>query len=103
MYQGTRLRGFESGKIGPKDGTDFIGGNYVSSINATTTVPMFFENLQTVDVVLFADAANIWGVDYNNSLDESGLRSSIGLALDWLTPSWPINFFIGSTNNQGIY
>ena len=48
---GTRLRGFEPGKIGPKDGSDFIGGNYVSSINATTTVPMFLENLQTVDIV----------------------------------------------------
>ena len=23
-----RLRGFEPGKIGPKDGDDFIGGNY---------------------------------------------------------------------------
>ena len=23
-----RLRGFESGKIGPKDGNQFIGGNY---------------------------------------------------------------------------
>ena len=89
---GKKLRGFESGKIGPKDGSDFIGGNYVSSINATTTVPMFFENLQTIDIVIFADAANIWGVDYNNSLDESGLRSSIGLALDWLTPIGPLTF-----------
>ena len=89
---GTRLRGFESGKIGPKDGTDYIGGNYVSSINATTTIPMFLENLQTVDVVLFADAANIWGVDYDNSLDKSGIRSSIGLALDWLTPVGPLTF-----------
>ena len=89
---GTRLRGFESGKIGPKDGTDYIGGNYVSSINATTTIPMFLENLQTVDVVLFADAANIWGVDYNNSLDNSGIRSSVGLALDWLTPVGPLTF-----------
>ena len=89
---GTRLRGFESGKIGPKDGTDYIGGNYVSSINATTTIPMFLENIQTVDVVLFADAANIWGVDYNNSLDNSGIRSSVGLALDWLTPVGPLTF-----------
>ena len=89
---GTKLRGFEAGKIGPKDGSDFIGGNYVSSINVTTTVPMFFENLQTIDIVIFADAANIWGVDYNNSLDESGLRSSIGLALDWLTPIGPLTF-----------
>jgi len=89
---GTKLRGFESGKIGPKDGSDFIGGNYVSSINATTTIPMFLENLQTVDIVLFADAANIWGVDYNNSLDENGIRSSIGVALDWLTPVGPLTF-----------
>ena len=89
---GRRLKGFEAGKVGPKDGSDFIGGNYVSSINATTTVPMFLENLQTVDIVLFADAANIWGVDYNSSLDKDGIRSSIGLALDWLTPVGPLSF-----------
>ena len=27
-----RLRGFEKGKVGPKDNGDFIGGNYASSI-----------------------------------------------------------------------
>jgi outer membrane protein insertion porin family len=89
---GRRLKGFEAGKVGPKDGSDFIGGNYVSSINATTTVPMFLENLQTVDIVLFADAANIWGVDYNSSLDKNGIRSSVGVALDWLTPVGPLSF-----------
>ena len=89
---GTRLRGFEPGGIGPKDGSDFIGGNYVSTINATTTVPMLLENLQTVDIVFFADAANIWGVDYDKSLDKNGIRSSIGLALDWLTPVGPLTF-----------
>ena len=89
---GRRLKGFEAGKVGPKDGSDFIGGNYVSSINATTTVPMFLENLQTVDIVLFADAANIWGVDYNSSLDKDGIRSSVGIALDWLTPVGPLSF-----------
>ena len=89
---GKRLRGFEAGRVGPKDGSDFIGGNYVSSINATTTVPFFLENLQTVDIVLFADAANIWGVDYDSSLDKDGIRSSVGLALDWLTPIGPLTF-----------
>ena len=29
----SKLRGFESGKVGPKDGNDFIGGNFVTSIN----------------------------------------------------------------------
>ncbi len=89
---GRKLRGFESGKIGPKDGSDFIGGNYVSTINATTTIPKILENVQNVDIVLFADAANIWGVDYDSSLDKSGIRSSVGVGLDWLTPVGPLTF-----------
>ena len=87
-----KLRGFERGKLGPKDGNDFIGGNYVSSINATTTIPTLLENVQSVDVVLFADAANIWGVDYDSSLDKNGIRSSVGIGIDWLTPVGPLTF-----------
>ena len=26
----SRLRGFEFGKVGPKDGNDYIGGNYIT-------------------------------------------------------------------------
>ena len=89
---GRKLRGFETGKIGPKDGNDYIGGNYLSIINATTTLPKILENVQGVDIVMFADAANIWGVDYDSSLDEGGIRSSIGLGLDWLTPIGPLTF-----------
>ncbi len=89
---GRKLRGFESGKIGPKDGSDYIGGNYVSTINASTTIPKILENVQNVDIVMFADAANIWGVDYDSSLDKNGIRSSIGVGLDWLTPVGPLTF-----------
>ncbi len=89
---GRKLRGFKSGKVGPKDGSDYIGGNYLTSINATTTVPMILENVQNVDIVMFADAANIWGVDYDSSLDNSGIRSSVGIGLDWLTPVGPLTF-----------
>ena len=89
---GRRLRGFESGKIGPKDGSDYIGGNYISALNATTTLPIILENIQSVDVVMFADVANIWGVDYNSSLDKNGIRSSVGVGLDWLTPVGPLTF-----------
>ena len=88
-----KLRGFESGKIGPKDGSDFIGGNYLSAINLSTTLPQFLENYQNLDLLLFMDAANVWGVDYDNSLDDaSGIRSSIGLGVDWLTPVGPMSF-----------
>ena len=55
-------------------------------------LPKILENVQGVDIVMFADAANIWGVDYDSSLDEGGIRSSIGLGLDWLTPIGPLTF-----------
>ena len=87
-----KLRGFEAGKVGPKDGSDYIGGNYISTINATSTIPKILENVQNVDIVLFADVGNIWGVDYNSSLDTDEIRSSVGFGLDWLTPVGPLTF-----------
>ena len=87
-----RLRGFEAGKVGPKDQSDYIGGNYITTINATTTIPKFLENIQTVDLVVFADVGNIWGVDYNSSLDNSEIRSSVGVAIDWSTAIGPLSF-----------
>jgi len=89
---GSRLRGFEAGRIGPKDGDDYIGGNYSYSINFVTNIPQFFEESQNLDFLFFADAANLWGVDYNSSIEGDGLRSSIGLALDWTSPIGPLNF-----------
>ena len=41
-----KLRGFENGKVGPKDGNDFIGGNYYTSLNFNTTLPRLFANAQ---------------------------------------------------------
>ena len=89
---GSRLRGFEAGRIGPKDGDDYIGGNYSYSINFVTNIPQFFEESQNLDFLFFADAANLWGVDYDSSIEGDGLRSSIGLALDWTSPIGPLNF-----------
>jgi outer membrane protein insertion porin family len=88
-----KLRGFESGKVGPKDGADFIGGNYLVSLNLQSNMPFFFQNSQNLDAVIFFDAANVWGVDYDSSIDDgSKIRSSIGVGIDWLTPVGPLNF-----------
>ena len=88
-----RLRGFESGRVGPKDGSDFIGGNYAMTVNLATTVPQLLKNFQNTNVSVFFDAANLWGVDYSSSIsDGSEIRSSIGLAVDFLTPIGPLNF-----------
>ena len=87
-----KLRGFEPGKIGPKDNRDFIGGNYASSTSFSTTLPTLLPELETVDFNIFLDAGNLWGVDYDGSLDNSKIRSSTGLSIDWLTPIGPLNF-----------
>ena len=89
----SKLRGFESGRVGPKDGDDFIGGNYAYAMNFTSTIPQILEDSQNVDFLFFIDAANLWGVDYDNSLDDNGsIRSATGIALDWFSPIGPLNF-----------
>ena len=64
----SKLRGFESGKVGPRDGTGYIGGNYAASINVATNVSQILPNLQNTNFSIFFDAGNVWGVDYTSSL-----------------------------------
>tara|TARA_B110000305_G_scaffold227218_1_gene275663 strand:+ start:1293 stop:3548 length:2256 start_codon:yes stop_codon:yes gene_type:complete len=88
-----KLRGFEPGKVGPKDNAEYIGGNYVSSLNLSTDLPDFIPTFENIDLSAFFDAASIWGVDYSNSVNESNkIRSSAGLSIDLLTPIGPLNF-----------
>jgi len=87
-----KLRGFEPGKIGPKDGSEYIGGNYGAAFNLTSTLPGLFTDAQNLDLSLFYDAANVWGVDYSSAIDNSSkIRSSTGIAIDWFTPIGPLS------------
>tara|TARA_B100000579_G_C22840798_1_gene861345 strand:+ start:785 stop:3022 length:2238 start_codon:yes stop_codon:yes gene_type:complete len=88
-----RLRGFESGKVGPVDNGDYIGGNYASALNLATTLPGLLTDLEDVDFSLFFDAGNVWGVDYGDTTSSnSKIRSSTGLGIEWLTPIGPLSF-----------
>ena len=91
---GNRLRGFEPGKVGPTNNETYLGGNYVSALNIGTTLPTFLPELQILDFSLFIDAANLWGIDYNDTINKSNntIRSSTGLAIDFITPIGPLNF-----------
>ena len=93
-----RLRGFESGKVGPKDGGDHIGGNYAAALNFEANFPNFLPEATNTDITGFLDFGNVWGVDYDDSInDASKIRSSTGLAASWLSPIGPMTF-IFSTN-----
>ena len=98
----SKLRGFESGKVGPQDGTDFIGGNYAATINIATTLSQILPNSQNTNFSIFFDAANVWGIDYNSALDdESKIRSSVGIAVDFFTPIGPLNFSFSEAITKG--
>ena len=88
-----KLRGFEKGKVGPKDGADYVGGNYIVTFNASTTLPQVLPNLESTNFALFFDAGNVWGVDYASSIDDGGkIRSAVGIAVDVFTPIGPLSF-----------
>ena len=88
-----KLRGFQRGKIGPVDNNDYVGGNHVSSLNLSATLPTLVQGLDNLDVGVFFDAANVWGVDYDSSIDDkSAVRSSAGVALNLMTPIGPLSF-----------
>ena len=89
----SKLRGFEKGKVGPVDNNDYIGGNHVTALNVSASLPNIFEGLDNLDIGIFFDAANVWGVDYDSSLDDkSTIRSSTGVAFNLLTPLGPLSF-----------
>ena len=88
-----KLRGFQRGKVGPVDSNDYVGGNYVSSINIAATLPNVVPNWQNANFSIFLDAGNVWGVDYSSTVsDTNKLRSAAGVALDWHTPVGPLSF-----------
>ncbi len=87
-----RLRGFETNKVGPQDGSDYIGGNYAAAINFEASLPKLLPESTNTDINVFLDLANLWGVDYDSSLGKSNvLRSSIGVSGNWLSPIGPLS------------
>ena len=93
-----RIRGFEKNKIGPIDGKDHIGGNYAAALNFEANLPNLLPENTKTDVSLFLDFANVWGVDYDSTINESNeIRSSTGFAVNWLSPLGPMTFVL-STN-----
>ena len=93
----TRIRGFEYGKIGPKDGNDYVGGNYATAVNFETSLPNLFPESTKLDAGLFLDVGNVWGVDYDNSIDDSNkIRSSVGVNTSWISPVGPMSFILSN-------
>ena len=88
-----RLRGFVRGRVGPKDGDDWIGGNYTTAINTEAQLPNILPESYRTDFIVFMDAGNVWHVDYSDSVDDANkIRSSVGISANVWTPVGPLSW-----------
>ena len=101
-----RLRGFNTRKVGPKDGEDWVGGNYTTAAGIEALLPNLLPESTRTDVSLFLDTGNVWHIDYSDSVEDTNkIRSSIGLSANMFTTIGPLSFTIAqdmtkATNDQ---
>ena len=93
----SKLRGFNTYKTGPRDGLDYIGGNYTTAINAEAQLPNILPESYRTDFGVFIDAANVWGVDYTTEDQSDKLRSSFGVTADVFTAIGPLSFTLAQS------
>ena len=98
-----QLRGFNVKKVGPKDGSNFVGGNYVTSFTYEAQLPNLLPESTKTDIVAFIDGANIWGVDYDSALDNGGgkIRAAIGVSANVFTTVGPLSFTFAQALSKG--
>jgi len=89
----SKLRGFNTRKVGPKDGEDYVGGNYTTALGLEAQLPRLLPESTRTDVSLFLDTGNVWHVDYSDTLDDSNkIRSAIGVSANVWTTVGPLSF-----------
>ena len=97
----SRLRGFNTWRVGPKDGDDWIGGNYTTALSAEAQLPNLLPESYRTDISLFLDTGNVWAVDYSDSIDETNtIRSSVGIGANVYTTIGPLSFIIAQSLSQ---
>jgi len=101
-----KLRGFNTRRVGPKDGEDWVGGNYTSAFGLEAQLPNLLPESTRTDFSVFFDAGNVWEVDYSNAIDDTNkIRSSVGLSANVYTTIGPLTFTFAqdlskSTNDE---
>ncbi len=90
-----RLRGFNTFQVGPKDGADYVGGNYVTALGFEAQFPNLLPESTRTDISLFLDTANVWSVDYSSAVEDSNkIRSAFGVSANIFTTIGPLSFTI---------
>ncbi len=99
---GKKLRGFKSGKIGPKLGNSYTGGQYFYLTSLETNIDL---NINAFDITTtaFLDFGSVWGLEnpaYGSIEDKHEARSSIGINVNWDSAIGPINIIYANIINS---
>ena len=91
---GRRLRGFEPSGVGPRDAEtgDALGGNMFYSATGELGFPLGLPDELNLRGALFTDVGTLATIDETGPelLDESSLRLSIGVGINFRSPLGPI-------------
>ena len=107
------VRGYESGKVGPREdvnpldtahagGYNYTGGNKRAIANLEFQFPIpGMTKSKAARLFVFTDAAGLWGEKNANTISGSeGMRYSYGLGLVWNSPIGPLKFSYGRPIKQ---
>ena len=98
-----KLRGFTTRKVGPKDGEDFIGGNYTTALGFEAQLPHLLPESTRTDFTVFLDTANVWSVDYSDTVDETDkIRASVGVGANVWTTIGPLSFTLAQDISKSV-
>jgi len=89
------IRGFEIGGIGPKQGQEFLGGDYFAALKFEAEFPLGLPDEYGITGGAFYDIGAIWGLNRTNAaapLTSTGFkdRQAVGVSLFWTSPFGPI-------------
>lgn len=91
---GETIRGFGNRGIGPREGTEAIGGTTYYNATAEVKFPFFFlPRSYGVSAALFADVGTLHDNDFSSSTtvqDSTNLRASVGASIIWDSPFGPL-------------
>ena len=96
VYQivGTEEADVENGKVSISSPlAKALLGKKIDDDTLETNLPNLLPEDTNTDVHLFLDFGNVWGVDYDSSLEDSNkIRSSTGVTASWQSPIGPLSF-----------
>ncbi|MDE0779288.1 MAG: outer membrane protein assembly factor BamA [Alphaproteobacteria bacterium] len=91
---GSRLRGFKSGGVGPRDLSvgDALGGTNFYRASAEVKFPLGLPEEFGIKGSVFSDVGSVFGNDdpFASIADDASVRGSVGMGMGWDSPAGPL-------------